>query len=88
MTVTDQGLALTPYRIDTKSGIDVTINCQHNVTATGGGSISIDHVTNDGDRTRVTRIFSDGKATSRRYETSTKSAADGVQYNFVTIKSK
>lgn len=85
----ENGLAITPYIVETMAGRDVTITCQHNSSAADVGRIVIDHLTLDG---MLTKVYDAGKLVSarlsRKYAAQRQDGGNGLQFHMVTLKSK
>lgn len=83
---TDEGLALSPYKIEGAVGKDIAINCMQN-TSISNNNVRLYHLTKTGSSTN---IVENGKIANaklnKKYKFMTRDNGDRILHNILTLR--
>lgn len=88
VSIFDNGLYLSPYKIESDSGQDVAISCMFNTSGTSDAKIVLKHIRSDGVSRKLEyhgELF-EQQRTPEKYNITQTTFSDGLQQNVLTIK--
>ncbi|KAL4222470.1 hypothetical protein ACF0H5_018510 [Mactra antiquata] len=84
--VFDDGLAISPYKIEGDVGKDIAINCMQN-TSVSNNTVDIHHVTTTGGSSKIIENgVLNNSSLVQKYDFMTRSNGDSIVHNILTLK--